>query len=75
MFWVYDSSIPALLAAGRPIIRRARDAVNAHGRRKQMRAEIARRMHDVAAYLFAPVYCGDDSCGRGARPLTCPVSR
>jgi hypothetical protein len=52
MFWVYDSSIPALLAAARPIIRRARDAVNAHGRGKQMRAEIARRMHDVAAYYL-----------------------
>jgi hypothetical protein len=52
MFWVYDSSIRALLAAPRPIIRRARDAVNAHGRGKQMRAEIARRMRDVAAYYL-----------------------
>jgi hypothetical protein len=75
MFWVYDSSMRALLAAARPIIRRARDAVNAHGRDKQMRAEIARRVRDVAAYYLRAVNCGDDACGGGTPPLTCPVSR
>jgi hypothetical protein len=59
MFWVYDSSMRALLAAARSIIRRARDGVNAHRRGKQMRAEIAwRRSTTSLPIIYALLIVG-----------------